>query len=249
MTHGIAVLICAPQSVARSGLRLAIDQGVNVRAVTETEPRYLLAAVERSSPEVVVVQIEPGMSQAVLAIDRLNRASAQRTPGVIVLTDPQDSAVAFAALRVGARGALHNNCTLDELLAAVRVVAMGHAMIAPPLAAKLLSRIGPYLPGYGDGERGLHDLTHREREVLRLVAFGQSNGQVARRLGVSQATVRSHVHHVLTKLGVEDRTQAVAYAYRAGLVAQFALAAGDDSWTPAIRNTAPRPRPAPGGTR
>ncbi|MFC0105651.1 response regulator transcription factor [Kibdelosporangium aridum] len=249
MTHGIAVLICAPQSAARSGLRLAIDQGVNVCSASETEPRHLLAAVERSCPQVVVFQIEPGMSRAVLAIEQLNRSQGRQAPGVVVLTDPQDSAVAFAALRVGARGALHNNCTLEELLSAVRVVAIGHAMIAPPLAAQLLSRIGPYLPGYGDSDRGLRDLTHREREVLRLVAFGQSNCQVARRLGVSQATVRSHVHHVLTKLGVDDRTQAVAYAYRAGLVAQFALASGDDSCTPAIRNTAPSPWSAPDGTK
>jgi DNA-binding NarL/FixJ family response regulator len=137
----------------------------------------------------------------------------------LVLTGMRDAALPFAALRAGARGYLHKGCDLRELTASIHAVADGHAALSPQVAGELLGWAGPYLPARADELVELEQrLTPREREILHLVALGESNDAIARKLNVAKATVRSHVHHTLMKIGVGDRTQAVAYAYRIGFV-------------------------------
>jgi DNA-binding NarL/FixJ family response regulator len=135
-----------------------------------------------------------------------------------VLTTFDTDADAFASLQAGASGFLLKNVPPEELLAAIRVVASGEAVVAPRITRRLLDRFaGQLAPRAGDEDQ-LDQLTEREREVLLLVAQGMSNAEIAERLFVAETTVKTHVGRILTKLGLRDRVQAVVLAYETGLV-------------------------------
>ena len=121
---------------------------------------------------------------------------------------------AFAALKAGASGFLLKDVPPDELLFAIRAVHSGDSVVAPSTTRRLIDQFAALLPGTADDPDELGELTDREREVLTLVAQGLSNGEIARRLFVSEATVKTHVGRVLAKLGLRDRVQAVVYAVR-----------------------------------
>jgi len=126
---------------------------------------------------------------------------------------------AFAALKAGASGFLLKDVPPEELLFGIRAVHSGDAVVAPSTTRRLIDRFAPMLPsGAGDAEPDLTGLTSREREVLALIAQGLSNTEIAERLFVSEATVKTHVGRVLSKLGLRDRVQAVVFAYETGLV-------------------------------
>jgi DNA-binding NarL/FixJ family response regulator len=200
---------------------MLLDQHHGLHVLADVEPRDILRTADRLSPDVIVAELEPPVDGALTAIARLTQVPPGG-PAVLVLAAARDDAGAFAVLRAGARGLLHKGCTVDELVTAIKALAAGGGVLAPPVAGELLARFGRYLPGGGDHGGDLDRLlTSREREVLHLVALGESNQSVARKLSISQATVRSHVHHVLMKLGAGDRTQAVAYAYQMGFVTPF----------------------------
>ena len=137
---------------------------------------------------------------------------------MIVLTTFDTDEEAFAALRAGASGFLLKNAPPEELLAAIRVVASGDAVVAPRITRRLLDRFAGQLgpPPAVDGR--LDQLTDREREVLLLIAQGMSNGEIAERLFLAEATVKTHVGRILAKLDARDRVQAVVLAYETGLV-------------------------------
>jgi len=145
-------------------------------------------------------------------------SDGKRAPRVIVLTTFDLDEYVYDALGAGASGFLLKDVTADTLFDAVRVVAAGDALLAPTVTRRLVSefaRLRPSVPSHPDA---LSELTPREVEVLRLVAEGLSNGEIAERLVVSDETVKTHVSRVLSKLGVRDRTQAVVVAYESGLV-------------------------------
>jgi DNA-binding NarL/FixJ family response regulator len=139
-------------------------------------------------------------------------------PRVLVLTTFDTDEDAFAALQAGASGFLLKNVPPEELLAAIRVVASGESVVAPRVTRRLLERFAGQLspPQLADGR--LASLTEREREVLLLVAQGMSNAEIAEKLFVAEATVKTHVGRILTKLDLRDRVQAVVLAYETGLV-------------------------------
>jgi DNA-binding NarL/FixJ family response regulator len=141
-------------------------------------------------------------------------------PKVLILTTFDLDEYAFSALKAGASGFMLKDVPPGELLAAIRSVHSGDAVVAPSTTRRLLDRFAPMLPATGQEPRQkeLQRLTEREREVMVLVAQGMSNGEIAARLVLSEATVKTHVGRILTKLGLRDRVQVVVLAYETGLV-------------------------------
>jgi DNA-binding NarL/FixJ family response regulator len=137
---------------------------------------------------------------------------------VLVLTTFDLDEYVYEALRAGASGFLLKDVTRDELVGAVRVVAQGDALLAPNVTRRLIAEFARLGTGTARTSAGLDALTARERDVLELIARGLTNAEIAHRLIVGEATVKSHVAHVLQKLAVRDRTQAVIAAYESGLV-------------------------------
>jgi len=152
------------------------------------------------------------------ATRRIVARPADRRPRVLVLTTFDTEADAFAALRAGASGFLLKNVPPEELLAAIRVVAEGDSVVAPSITRRLLDQFAGQLGPSPAEDPRLAQLTEREREVLLLVAQGLSNAEIAARVHVAEATVKTHVGKILAKLQLRDRVQAVVLAYESGLV-------------------------------
>jgi NarL family two-component system response regulator LiaR len=209
----IRVLIVDDHAVVRGGLRTFLDLQDEIEVVAEAEDGDgAVSAVERLRPDVVLLDLVMPQGGGLPAIRQIReRSPATR---VIVLTSFLDDDKLFPAVRAGAAGYLLKDVQPDELVTAIRKVAAGEALLHPAAAARLMAELA------ADGER--RDprtlLTNREREVLELVARGMPNKLIARELGISEKTVKTHMSNVLAKLGLTDRTQAALYAVREGLV-------------------------------
>ncbi|MET9613895.1 response regulator transcription factor [Kitasatospora indigofera] len=215
----VRVVLADDQPLVRSGLRVLITDTPDLEVVGEAangEEAVRLAA--ELVPDVVVMDIRmPGMD----GIEATRRIMAGQGPTrVLVLTTFDEDEHVHGALRAGASGFAVKDMALDDILAAVRVVAAGDALIAPGVTRRL---IADFLAGSraasGGAPRPLEGVTDREREVLTLVGRGRSNGEIADDLFISVATAKSHVARLLSKLGARDRVQLVIIAYEAGLVA------------------------------
>ena len=169
-----------------------------------------------TAADVVLMDVRMPRMDGVEATRRL-LARPGAVSRVIVLTTFDLDEYAFAALKAGASGFLLKDGTTDELLAAIRTVHRGDAVIAPPTTRRLLDHVAPDLPA-ADGPDPLAPLTEREREVLLHLAQGRSNAEIAAELYLSEGTVKTHVGRVLTKLGLRDRVQAVIWAYEHRLI-------------------------------
>jgi DNA-binding NarL/FixJ family response regulator len=222
----IRVLVVDDQEMVRSGLRLMIERRPGLRVVGEAaDGAAAVAAAGRQHPDVVLMDVRmPGMD-GVEATRHIHSAwTADRPPPrVIVLTTFDLDEYVYAALRAGASGFLLKNCTPEQLVEAIRVVAGGEAMLAPSVTRRLIhefARTAPAPPMVAPlaGEPGLDALTARELDVLVLVATGLSNAQIAARLGVTEANVKSRVNRILTRLGLDNRVQAAILAYSHGLL-------------------------------
>jgi DNA-binding NarL/FixJ family response regulator len=205
------------QSLVRAGFRMVLGAQPDMAVVGEAgDGAEALRLLARTEADVVVMDIRMPVMDGVEATRRL--CASAGGPRVLVLTTFDTDADAFAALQAGASGFLLKNVPPEELLAAIRVVAAGEAVVAPRVTRRLLDRFAGQLGPPPADERGLDQLTEREREVLLLVAQGMSNAEVAERLFVAETTVKTHVGRILTKLGLRDRVQAVVLAYESGLV-------------------------------
>jgi DNA-binding NarL/FixJ family response regulator len=214
----IRVVLADDQALVRSGFRMILDTRPDLEVVGEAcDGREAVALVERLQPDVVLMDVRMPDVDGLEATRRIvGSGSATR---VIVLTtyDVDDSV--FAALRAGASGFMLKDVRPTELVDAIRVVARGDALLAPSVTRRLLDRFARALPGPDDPPPpDLGELTERELEVLRLVALALSNAEIAERLVLTEATVKTHVSSVLRKLGLRDRVQAVVLAYEVGLV-------------------------------
>jgi len=213
----IRVVIVDDQSLVRAGFRMVLSAQADMEVVGEAEngadALRLLAA---TAADVVVMDIRMPIMDGVEATRRL--CVGEGGPRVLVLTTFDTDEDAFAALQAGASGFLLKNVPPEELLAAIRVVASGESVVAPRVTRRLLDRFAGQLspPQVADGR--LANLTEREHEVLLLVAQGMSNAEIAEKLFVAEATVKTHVGRILTKLDLRDRVQAVVLAYETGLV-------------------------------
>jgi DNA-binding NarL/FixJ family response regulator len=212
------VLVADDQRVVREGLAtlLGLLPGIEVVA-TAADGEEALALAAEHAPEVVLMDLRMPRCDGVEATRRLHEANSASK--VIVLTTYADDRSVVDALRAGARGYLTKDAGADEIRQAIESVVRGAAAIDPAVHHHVVQAVAAGEPAAGaPGAPSLPaGLTPREAEVLRLVAEGLTNAEIAARLVVSEATVKSHINHVFTKTGVRDRAQAVAYAYRTGL--------------------------------
>jgi len=217
----IRVLVVDDEELVRTGLRMILDAEPDLDVVgTASDGRQAVSEVRRLAPDVVLMDIRmPGLDGLAATRRILTEPDVPPCKVVVLTTFDVDEHV-YEALGAGASGFLLKDVPAEQLAHAIRVVAAGEALLAPSVTRRLIAsfaRLGSRDP-VGHRPPGLAELTERETEVLVLLAEGLSNAEIARRLFVGEATVKTHVARVLTKLGVRDRVQAVIVAFRAGLV-------------------------------
>jgi NarL family two-component system response regulator LiaR len=214
MAEPITVLIVDDHTVVRHGIRalLEAEEGFAVVGEAGSGGEAVLLAADLA-PDVVLMDLVMPEMDGVTAT-RLVKARSPRSQ-VIVLTSYHEDEHIFPAIRAGALSYLLKGIGLDELTAAVRKAARGEAVMHPHVAARLVQELHGASP---EAALLYTDLSEREREVLRLIADGRSNAEIAERLIIGERTVKSHVTNILGKLHVADRTQAAIYAWREGIV-------------------------------
>jgi DNA-binding NarL/FixJ family response regulator len=214
----VRVLLVDDQPLLRTGFRMVLGCEDDLDIVAEAADG--VEAVELSRrllPDVVLMDIRMPRMDGVAATRAI--VDARLPVRVLILTTFDLDEYVVGALRAGASGFLAKDVPAEDLVTAIRTVAAGDAVVAPRILRRLLDRFAEILPDpAATPPKALGALTEREREVLVQVARGLSNAEIARKLTVSETTVKTHVGHVLTKLGLRDRVQAVVLAYESGLV-------------------------------
>jgi DNA-binding NarL/FixJ family response regulator len=214
----IRILLVDDQELVRTGFRMVLDAQPDMAVVGEAGDGLAAVNLLRgTTADVVVMDVRMPRLDGIEATRRICQAGER--PRVLMLTTFDLDEYAFAALKAGASGFLLKDVPPEELLFGIRSVHSGDAVVAPSTTRRLIDRFAPMFPTDDASERSdLAGLTSREREVLILIAQGLSNTEIAERLFVSEATVKTHVGRVLAKLGLRDRVQAVVLAYETGLV-------------------------------
>lgn len=214
----IRVALADDQALVRTGLRMILEAEGDIAIVGEAvDGNGAIALSATEHPDVLLMDIRmPGLD-GIEALRRISAMMPTEGPRIIMLTtfDPDD--YIYDALAAGASGFLLKDAPAEELLTAVRVVAAGEAVLAPSITNRLIQQIKTR-PIRTTEAQVLESLTDREREVLRLIAKGDTNQEIAEQLFVGETTVKTHVSHVLRKLGLRDRVQAVVVAYECGFV-------------------------------
>jgi DNA-binding NarL/FixJ family response regulator len=217
MTERLRVVVADDQALVRTGFRMILAAGgIDVVAEASTGAEAV-EAVRRSLPDVVLMDVRMPEMDGIEATRRI-LAGTGDVPRIIMLTTFDLDQYVYAALAVGASGFLLKDVTPEHLLAAVRMVQAGDALLAPAITRRLVQRFARRDPETVAVHRDLATLTPREVEVLRLLARGMSNAELAGTLHLSEATVKTHVARILGKLALRDRAQAVVVAYETGLV-------------------------------
>ncbi|MBR22489.1 MAG: response regulator transcription factor [Microcella pacifica] len=211
----IRVLLVDDHDLVRAGFRVILQSEPGIDVVGEAaDGAHAIAAARELRPDIICMDVQmPGLDG--LEATRRIRAEGLE-PGILVLTTFDRDDYLFAALEAGASGFLLKNATPEKLIEAVRVVASGEALLAADVTRRVIERVtaSRELPS---PDRRLSELTEREGEVLRLLARGSSNAEIARELYLGEATVKTHVSKILLKLGLRDRVHAVVYAYENGV--------------------------------
>jgi DNA-binding NarL/FixJ family response regulator len=215
----IRVVVADDQPVVRAGFGTILGGQPDIEVVGEAgDGREAVVVAREARADVVLMDIRMPVLDGLEATRLLAGPGVQDPVKVLVLTTFDLDEYVYEALRAGASGFLLKDVTRDELVGAVRVVARGDALLAPNVTRRLIAEFARLGTGTAPTSAGLDALTARERDVLELIARGLTNAEIAHRLIVGEATVKSHVAHVLQKLAVRDRTQAVIAAYESGLV-------------------------------
>ena len=217
----ITVVLADDQQLVRSGFRMILETQPDLEVVAEAgNGAEAVAAAHRLRPDVVLMDIRMPEVDGIEATRRLLSGGPPGiAPRVLVLTTFDLDGYVHAALRAGASGFLLKDAPREELVAAVRAVVSGETLLAPALTRRLVERFVAAPPPAADGRpAALAALTDRELDVLRLVARGLSNADIARRLYLGEATVKTHLNRILAKLALPGRVQAVVLAYETGLV-------------------------------
>ncbi|WP_154794057.1 response regulator [Occultella kanbiaonis] len=235
----IRVAIVDDQALVRSGFAMVLSIEDDIEVVGQAADGAQAVDLLTTTPaDVVLMDVQMPVLDGITATERIVAAGGAK---VIILTTFDREDYLFAALRAGASGFLLKNADPDDLVAAIRAVADGHALLSPEVTVKVIARLAagadpvPDAPGPArraadgtathraaapgsDSARAVESLTARERDVLALLAEGYSNAEIATELFVGESTVKTHVSHVLAKVGARDRVQAVVFAHRSGIV-------------------------------
>ena len=214
----IRIVVADDQGMVRAGFRSLLESETGLEVVGEAgDGEEAVAAVRRLRPDVALMDIRMPVLDGITATRRLVKdGTATR---ILVLTTFDFDEYVFQALRAGASGFLLKDARAEELVAAIRIVAAGETLLAPSVTRRVVDAFVRQPEPSRELAEALDELTPREREVLALLARGDSNADIARALVVSDATAKTHVSNVLGKLGLRDRVQAVIFAYESGLVA------------------------------
>jgi len=214
----IKVLIADDQSMVRAGFRMIIEMQNDMEVVGEAaDGAETIAAVKKLKPDIVLMDIQmPGMD-GLEATRRIVEMHDEVPTKVLILTTFERDDYIFEALRAGACGFLLKNATPEDLVAGIRTVAEGNALLAPSVTRRVIARFAGQ-PKSRDYTDSLSRLTTREVDILKSIARGKTNAEIAQELFIGEATVRTHVSNLLSKLDLRDRVQIVAFAYESGIV-------------------------------
>jgi DNA-binding NarL/FixJ family response regulator len=220
-----SVLIADDQPLMRAALRMYLEAESDFEVVGEAaDGERAVALAKQLRPDVVVMDIRMPQLDGVEATRRLTTGDNGESVKVLVITTFDLDDYVVEALRAGASGFLLKDATAEELVHAVRVVAAGNALLAPVVTRRLLDRYAHRLPPpTPPNSARLQRLTERERQVLALVARGWSNSAIGKELHLAESSVKTHVSHLLGKLGLTDRVQIVVFAYENGLIQPGAI--------------------------
>jgi DNA-binding NarL/FixJ family response regulator len=215
----IRVLLADDQELMRAGFRMILNAEDDIEVVGEaTDGAEAVESAASLQPDVILMDVRMPHMNGIEATGQIAGESAD-APRIIILTTFDLDEYVYGALQAGAAGFLLKDVPPDDLVQAIRVVAGGDAMIAPSVTRRLLEHFSaPPTTAPPERPERFDELTDRELDVLRMIARGMSNAEVAEALFVAETTVKTHVGHLLTKLGVRDRLQAVILAYECGLV-------------------------------
>ncbi|MGH3388507.1 MAG: response regulator [Actinomadura sp.] len=214
----VRVALVDDQELVRTGFRMVLDAQPDIEVVGEAgDGARAMELLRATTADVVLMDVRMPRMDGIEATRRIGDSG----PKVIILTTFDLDEYAFAAIKAGASGFLLKDAGPAQLIEAIKAVHSGDAVVAPSTTRRLLDRFASHLPDRAPAtDTALGTLTARETEVLRLVAGGLSNAEIAERLYVSDATVKTHMGRILAKLDLRDRVQAVVYAYETGLVKQ-----------------------------
>ncbi len=215
----IRVLLADDQELVREGFATILDLQEDIEVVASvSDGAAALASARALSPDLVVMDIRMPAMDGIEATRRMLRPGVSDPPKVLVLTTFDLDDYVFAALQAGASGFLLKDTPRAGLIAAVRAVSTGDTLFSPTVTRRLVERFARRLPGSESTVSHWRDLSSRELDVAKLIARGLSNAEIAAELVLSEATVKTHVAHLLSKLGLRDRVQVVVRAYETGLV-------------------------------
>lgn len=212
----ISVCLVDDQNLVRQGIRSLLELSDAIEVIAEaSDGAEAIEMIPRIKPDVVLLDMRmPGLS----GLDVLRQLSADNTlPPTVILTTFDDDQLVLAGIKAGARGYLLKDVSLEQLVDAVKTVAGGGSLVAPVVTQRLLAGLERMQNEFSSLDRP-DPLTDRETEILRLMASGYSNKEIANSLGVAEGTVKNHVSNILSKLGVRDRTRAVLKAFEIGIV-------------------------------
>jgi DNA-binding NarL/FixJ family response regulator len=216
----VRVLLVDDQALIRAGFRMILDAEEDLEVVGEcADGTQAVDSVRRLKPDVVLMDIRMPEMDGIEATRRIVAGDGGPRVRVLMLTTFDLDEYVYDALRAGASGFLLKDVPAEHLVEGIRVVAAGEALLAPSVTKRLIHEFSRSAPGRREVPESLRDLTPRELEVFKLLARGLSNAEIAGELVVSETTVKTHVAHILMKLGVRDRVQAVVLAYESGVVA------------------------------
>ncbi len=214
----LRILIADDQALVRAGFKMILDAEDDLDVVGEaSDGSEAVALAAREHPDVVLMDIRMPQLDGIEATRRIVAAAGNRPVRVLMLTTFDLNEYVYEALRAGASGFLLKDVPPEQLVAGIRVVAEGEALLAPSITKRLIQEFASVAQGPIEPPKGLDELTARELEVFKLVARGLSNAEIAAELVVSETTVKTHVARVLMKLGIRDRVQAVVLAYESGI--------------------------------
>jgi DNA-binding NarL/FixJ family response regulator len=215
----IRVALVDDQSMVRAGFRMILDAEADITIVGEAaDGAEAVDVAARTRPDVVLMDVRMPVMDGIEATRVITNGRGAPAPRVLVLTTFDVDDYVYAALHAGASGFLLKDARAEDLVEAIRVVARGDALLAPSVTRRLIEHLARQSGRDTTPAPGIADLTDREHEVLTLMARGLSNSEIAERLFLGEATIKTHVGRVLMKLGVRDRVQAVVVAYESGVV-------------------------------